>query len=70
MPKKSSADDLIARFNDGEIENSMILMSTTDGERMYLHQFDDDLHALEYLELMVASFRVDVLEKIMKRSMN
>lgn len=48
----------------------MVLIVTTDGERMYLHPFEDDLHALEYLELMTASYRVDMMERVIKRSMN
>lgn len=70
MPKKSLADDLLRKFSDGEVESSMILMLSVEGERLYLHQFDDDIHALEFLELMAAQLRADVLESIVKRSMN
>lgn len=48
----------------------MVLMTTKDGDRLYLHPFEDELHALEYLELMVASYRVDMMERVIKRSMN
>lgn len=74
MPKKSSrsagVDEALAKFAAEEIESSMVLLVTEDGERMYLHPFEDDLHALEFLELMVASYRVDMMERVVKRSMN
>lgn len=63
-------DEALKRFTDGDVESSMVLITTKDGERLYLHPFDDDLHALEFLELMVASYRVDMLERVVKRSMN
>lgn len=63
-------DKAIERFNAGEVDSSMVLLVTNDGERMYMHPFEDDLHALEFLELMVASFRVDMMERVVKRSMN
>jgi hypothetical protein len=37
---------------------------------MYLHQFPDDISALEFLEIMVAGLRADILEKVLKRTMN
>lgn len=52
------------------IESSMVILLTKDGDRMYLHPFVDDISALEFLELMVSSYRTDMFEKIMKRSMN
>lgn len=63
-------DEAIRKFTADEVESSMVLMTTTDGERLYLHPFEDDLHALEFLELMVASYRVDMMERVIKRSMN
>jgi hypothetical protein len=68
--KKKSLDDDIARLAAGDIDSSMILMLANDGERIYLHQFETDIGALEFLELMVASFRADVLDRISRRSMN
>lgn len=62
--------DALKKLTDGDVESSMVLITTTDGERMYLHPFEDDLHALEFLELMVASYRVDMMERVIKRSMN
>lgn len=74
MQKKSSrsasVEDALKKFAADEIESSMVLLITEDGERMYLHPFEDELHALEFLELMVASYRVDMLERAVKRSMN
>lgn len=57
-------------FAADEVESSMIVILTNNGDRMYLHPFENDIQALEYLELMVASFRADVLESVVKRSMN
>lgn len=57
-------------FANDEIDSSMIIILTKEGDRMYLHQFDEELHALEYLEMMLASFRTDILEKVIRRSMN
>lgn len=70
MPKEFSSKKLISMFEDGDIDSSMVLILTNEGERIYLHQFESDVVALEYLELMVASFRGDLFEKILMRSMN
>lgn len=63
-------EEALKRFTDGDVDSSMVLMTTKDGDRLYLHPFEDELHALEYLELMVASYRVDMMERVIKRSMN
>lgn len=69
MPKKS-AGKLPIDLEDDDYESSMLLIMREDGERLYFHPFEDDLAALDFLETMVASFRIDMLEKIMRRSMN
>lgn len=71
MPKKSiSKQSAIRALEDEDYESSMILLMKEDGERIYLHPFDDDLAALDFLETMVSSFRIDMLERVMRRSMN
>jgi hypothetical protein len=57
-------------MEDGEIESSMVIYITTEGDRVYLHPFDTEISALEFLEVMVAGLRSDVFESIMKRSLN
>jgi hypothetical protein len=63
-------DQALESLAAGNVESSMVLILTTEGDRMYMHPFVDDLSALEFLELMVATFRTDMMEKIIKRSMN
>lgn len=48
----------------------MVVYITTDGERVYLHSFENKIHALEFLEIMVAGLRADILESIEMRSLN
>jgi hypothetical protein len=48
----------------------MILYINKDDERVYLHPFESDIHALEFLEIMIAGLRADIMEQIMKRSLN
>jgi hypothetical protein len=48
----------------------MILVVTNDGERIYMHPFEDELAALEFLETMTNGFRNDLLEKALKRMVN
>ena len=48
----------------------MVIYITTEGDRVYLHPFDTEISALEFLEVMVAGLRSDVFESIMKRSLN
>lgn len=63
-------EDALESFIADDVESSMILILKKDGERMYLHPFEGEIHALEFLELMVSSYRIDIMEKIMKRSLN
>lgn len=63
-------EDALESLTAGEVEMSMVLIVKNDGDRLYLHPFDDDIHALEFLELMVSSYRTDIMERIIKRSMN
>lgn len=43
---------------------------TSDGECVYIHTFEDDIMALEFLETMIAGFRADVLKSLMRRNYN
>lgn len=71
MPKKSSdIDDALRRYQNDEAEGSMILMLMDDGERVYLHPFEDEISALEFLEQMCASFRTDMIAAATKRGLN
>ena len=71
MPKKSSdIDEALRRYQNDEAEGSMILMLMDDGERVYLHPFEDEISALEFLEQMCASFRTDMIAAATKRGLN
>jgi hypothetical protein len=71
MPKKSSdIDEALKRYQNDEAEGSMILMLMDDGERVYLHPFEDEISALEFLEQMCASFRTDMIAAATKRGLN
>lgn len=72
MPIKSSKkpDDTFEGLDPEELVESMILGVTSDGESVYIHTFEDDIRALEFLETMVAGFRSDVLNTIYKRFHN
>lgn len=43
---------------------------TTDGECVYIHTFDNDILALEFLETAAAGLRADIFSSMYKRSMN
>lgn len=74
MPKKSRAtldtSDFVRQLDAGKIDSSMILSVTNEGERVYMHPFEDEVSALEFLEIMVAGFRNDLIEKALKRMVN
>lgn len=72
MPRKSpkNSRDIGDLFDADELEVSMLLYINNDGERVYLHSFDTDIMALEFLENMVSGLRADILETLMKRSLN
>lgn len=72
MPKKSTKKP-IQLDNENSIEElseSMILGVTTDGECVYIHTFDNEIQALEFLETAAAKLRADILSSMYKRSMN
>lgn len=58
------------RLDAGEIDSSMILSVTKEGDRIYMHPFEDEVAALEFLEIMVNGFRNDLIEKALKRMVN
>ena len=70
LSKKSDAIEALTDIEDGNIEESIIVYVTKDGERVYLHTFESRVHALEFLEIMVASLRSDILESMEARSLN
>lgn len=74
MPKKSPAhldgSDIVRQLDADNVDASMILVVTNDGERIYMHPFEDELAALEFLETMTNGFRNDLLEKALKRMVN
>lgn len=74
MPRKSpgqlDTSDLMRHLDADNVDSSMILIVTNDGERIYMHPFEDELTALEFLELMTNGFRNDLIEKALKRMVN
>jgi hypothetical protein len=74
MQKKSSdndeLDNVLSQLAEGDIYASVILMITKEGERIYLHKFESDVAALDFMEQMVSSYRVDMIELAIKRSTN
>lgn len=71
MQKKYIGMESVLRQLDADdFDSSMLLVMREDGERLYFHPFEDDLSALDYLETMVSAFRIDILERLMKRSVN
>lgn len=69
-PKNSTAIEELRQLDAGELEASMVLYINNEDERVYLHPFESDIQALEFLETMVAGLRADILENLMKRSLN
>ncbi len=74
MPKKSPKQEALTNaiddLQEGDIDVAMVLYTKESGERAYLHPFESEIHALEFLEIMVSSLRTDIIEKLMKRSVN
>lgn len=72
MPRKSTGkrDDNPADFDSEDLVESMILGVTSEGECVYIHTFDDDIRALEFLETLTVGFRSDILIGLSRRSMN
>lgn len=74
MRKKSQAnllpEEALEHISEGKIDESMVVYITKDGDRVYLHSFENKIHALEFLEIMVAGLRADILESIEMRSLN
>ena len=74
MPKKSPKNTTpiqeLRQLDADELDASMLLYINNEDERVYLHPFESDIQALEFLETMVAGLRADILEQLMKRSLN
>lgn len=61
---------MVRHLDADNVDSSMILIVTNDGERIYMHPFEDEITALEFLELMTNGFRNDLIEKALKRMVN
>lgn len=73
MPKKShqgTHEEIVKKLDSEDIDAFAILILSKDGERVYLHQFEDDIDALEFIENMMASLRTDILKQIGRRTLN
>ena len=68
--KYNDMESVLDALDPDDYESAMILIMKEDGERLYIHPFSDEIAALDYLETMVSSFRIDILEKLMRRSVN
>lgn len=72
MPKKSSPvskrEEILAKLDD--MEAFAILVLSKDGDRVYLHPFEDDIDALEFVEGMTSSLKTDILKQIGRRTLN
>lgn len=60
----------VDEFDPENLTESMILGVTDDGECVYIHTFENEIMALEFLETMVAGLRADILSSMFKRSVN
>lgn len=69
MPNKSTKKQ-DGEFPPEELVESMILGVTSDGECVYIHSFEDDIQALEFMETLAAGLRADILSGMFKRSVN
>jgi len=74
MPKKYreplDKSDILRQLDADNVDSSMILVVTNEGDRIYMHPFENDLTALEFLELLTNGFRNDLIEKALKRMVN
>lgn len=72
MPRKSTGkqDNGSPEFDSEDLVESMILGVTSEGECVYIHNFEDDIRALEFLETLTVGFRSDILSGIIRRSVN
>ena len=43
---------------------------TEEGECVYIHTFDNDIQALEFMETAAAGLRAEILSSMYKRSVN
>ena len=53
-----------------ELIEHMTFGVTEEGEFVYIHGFDDNILALEFMETAAAGLRADILSTMFKRSMN
>lgn len=53
-----------------ELVESMIFGVDKDDQCVIIHEFDNDVDALEFMENMVTGFRADILSRLLKRTQN
>lgn len=71
MRRKSTPKQLNEpTLENTELEESVILGVTADGDCVYIHSFDDDFRAIEFIEILLAGFRAEVLSEMFKRQIN
>ena len=72
MPNKSTKKPTRIKSDEStkELIESMIIGVTSEGEFVYIHNFDDNIQALEFMETAAAGLRADILSTMYKRSMN
>ena len=68
MPTKSTRKR--DEESDTELVESMVLGVTSEGECVYIHNFESDIYALEFLESLTAGLRCDVLSSLTRRFSN
>lgn len=72
MPKPSTKKPTLRQRGKQpkELLESMILGVTEEGECVYIHTFDNDIQALEFMETAAAGLRAEILSSMYKRSVN
>ncbi len=53
-----------------ELVQSMIFGVDKDDQCVIVHEFDNDVDALEFMENMVTGFRADILSRLLERTKN
>lgn len=69
-PKSSTAKEVLEGLEPEEVMSSMMMYVNSEGDRVYMHPFDTEPEALEFLEVMAAGLRADIFETLLKRSVN
>lgn len=69
-PKSSTAKEVLEGLEPEEVMSSMMMYVNSEGDRVYMHPFDTEAEALEFIEVMAAGLRADIFETLLKRSVN